>query len=155
MYLAGPSVLVLCLAAAQEKGNRQQVDLPSMRQSANATDTMSQMVLSGQSSASAQASDATATAQAKAVAGGRGAGVARPARITCSSMGVRRGSAERMVISGDLGSQVQQFVDIRTLDIEELDLKTLDLRSISLYRHCSWGHITAACLQWYFLSTRR
>ena len=90
-----------------------------MRQPANATDTMSQMVLSGQSSSSAQATDATATAQTKAATAGRGilggdaAAAARPRRLKCSKLGIAHGSAERMVMSGDLGSQVSILQYVR------------------------------------------
>ena len=77
-----------------------QVELPSMRQPANATDTMSNMVLSGQSSTSAHTVD-----RPKPAAVHR----ARPVRINCklaSKAQVAEQRSERMVMSGDLGSQV-------------------------------------------------
>ena len=74
-----------------------------MRQPANATDTMSNMVLSGQSSASAHTVDRAERPKP--------AGVhrARPVRINCKQASKAQAAeqrSERMVMSGDLGSQV-------------------------------------------------
>ncbi len=74
-----------------------------MRQPANAMDHMSHMVLSGQSSASTQALDTSDRPKPAAAA------KSRPVRIRCKQPSKQRGTehgSERMVMSGDLGSQV-------------------------------------------------
>lgn len=87
-----------------------QVDLPSMRQPGDATDTMSHMVLSGQSSTSAQAVD-TADRPKPLPAAHK----SRPVHIRCrqtskqtsrQQKGADQGSSQPMVMSGDFGSQV-------------------------------------------------
>ena len=74
-----------------------------MRQPANATDTMSNMVLSGQSSASAQTVDRAERPKPAALHR------ARPVRINCKQASKAQATeqrSERMMMSGDLGSQV-------------------------------------------------
>ncbi len=74
-----------------------------MRQPANATDTMSNMVLSGQSSASAHTLDRAERPKPAAVHR------ARPVRINCKQASKAQAAEqrlERMVMSDDLGSQV-------------------------------------------------
>ena len=72
-----------------------------MRQPANATDTMSNMVLSGQSSASAHTVDRADRPKPAAVHR------ARPVRINCKQASkAAEQRSERMVMSGDLDSQV-------------------------------------------------
>ncbi len=99
-----PAFSQLCWLNAEPAGSSsRQVELPSMRQPANATDTMSNMVLSGQSSASAHTVDRAERP--------KHAGVhrARPVRINCEQASKAQAAeqrSERMVMSGDLGSQV-------------------------------------------------
>lgn len=78
-----------------------------MRQAGNATDTMSNMVLSGQSSASAHTLDRSEKPKPPAVHS------SRPVRIRCkqtSKAEAADSGLERMVMSGDLGSQVLPFL---------------------------------------------
>ena len=77
-----------------------QVELPCSRQPTNATDTMAQMVLPGQSCNSAQA--LSCSAKGKQSPGPRAA----PVRIQLKQPLGLEPAAERMAMSGDLGSQV-------------------------------------------------
>lgn len=76
------------------------MELPSIRQPANATDTASNMVLSGQSSASAHSAHTARLVVPVAAA--------KPRRIRCKQQRLEQGCAEQMVMSGDLGSQVSE-----------------------------------------------
>lgn len=79
-----------------------------MRQPANATDTMSNMVLSGQSSASAHTVLRAERPKPAVVHS------ARPVRINCKQASKAQAAeqrSERMVMSGDLGSQVPRIHD--------------------------------------------
>lgn len=91
----------LCLNPAGTACSSQpRVELPSARQPTKATDTISPMILSGQSAMSAQ--DAKDGADKGRQASGQKAG---PVHIQCKQAGVEQ-AAECMVMSGDLGSQV-------------------------------------------------
>ncbi len=94
---------ILTTVVAECRPSSFQVELPSMRQPANATDTMSNMVLSGQSSASAHTLDRAERPKPAAVHR------ARPVRINCKQASKAQAAEqrlERMVMSDDLGSQV-------------------------------------------------
>ncbi|DBA86224.1 TPA: hypothetical protein ACH3X1_005730 [Trebouxia sp. C0004] len=85
-----------------------QVELPSMRQAANATDTMSNMLLSGHSSASAHTLDRPERPKPAAVHR------AGPVRINCKQASKAQAAeqrSERMVMSGDLGSQASSVTE--------------------------------------------
>lgn len=76
------------------------MDLPSARQATNATDTMSHLHSWGRSSRRPQ------KGQDVARKGSKGAGQkVGPVRIQCKQAGLEP-TPERMVMSGDLGSQV-------------------------------------------------
>lgn len=93
-----------------------QVELPSMRQPANATDTMSNMVLSGQSSASAHTVDRADRPKPAAVHR------ARPVRINCKQASkAAEQRSERMVMSGDLGSQASSVTETLLMSPRSMD----------------------------------
>ena len=107
-YIAAANY-VCCNAAATVStavGSQAQVQLPSARQLTNATDTMSPMLLWNQSSRSAEEHEDIAE-KGRQASGQR----ARPVRIHCKQSGVEEG-AERMVMSGDLGSQVPALLSV-------------------------------------------
>lgn len=87
-------------AGQGRQAGQREVDLPSARQASNATDTMSHMHSWGRASRGIQ------DGQDRAGKGRQGAGQkAGPVRIQCKQAGLEQ-SAERMVMSADLGSQV-------------------------------------------------
>ena len=95
-----------CVGHAGAASNSSQVELPSTRQAGNATDTMSNMLLSGQSSASAHTLDTPEKPKPAAVHS------SRPVHIRCKQAPkaeAAESGPERMVMSGDLGRQVLPF----------------------------------------------
>ncbi|DBA73151.1 TPA: hypothetical protein ACH3X2_010086 [Trebouxia sp. C0005] len=95
-----------------------QVELPSMRQPANATDTMSNMVLSGQSSASAHTVLRAERPKPAVVHS------ARPVRINCKQASKAQAAeqrSERMVMSGDLGSQASSVTENLLMSPRSMD----------------------------------
>ena len=123
------------------------MDLPSARQATNATDSMSHMHAWGRSARRPQEGQGS-VGKGRAVAGQKFA----PVRIQCKQAGLDQ-PAERMVMSGDLGSQVcLSFCLLICLSVHAfvcLFVRTsVCLFAQSQATASAWGYIATSNVSW-------